>query len=606
MRRRGMSPPRAHRALRHLIIGVLGLGLGLGPRTLGQDEGPQRYEFTEVLMGVQARIVLYAPEESLARAAARAAFDRIAQLDRVMSDYRPDSEAMRASRSVGPTRISEDLFRVLHRANEIAVASDGAFDVTVGPLVQLWRDAIRRGILPDAQTLAQARQRTGWRWLVLDASGPSLDLRQPGMRLDFGGIGKGFAADEAVSTLGKLGIPSCLIDLGGDITLGEPPPGQGGWRVRLGEDATREPLVLSRAAVATSGDTEQFVEIDGQRYSHLLDPRSGLGLTDRSQVTVIAKDGATADALATAVSVLGPEQGLALVRAFEGSAMVERTAGGTKSHRESPGFPAPFGEGNPTPEPTVAMVTTDGRSDLQELDPMANMDRAGPESDEQRMAWWREARFGLFIHWGLYADPRRRSGRTRRNHGEWICTTAQIPVEKYEQFLGQFNPVRFDADVGCRSAKDAGMKYIVITSKHHDGFCLFDSKQTDYDVMATPFRAGHHEGAGRGVPSRGTAHRLVPLDHGLAPPRLPAAARAGSSVRPRAPTSTRYLRHLHEQVTELLTQLRRHRRHVVRRRMGERPGRTSRGRRCTTCAARCSRRDRQQPRRHRAAPAWRD
>ena len=104
-----------------------------------------------------------------------------------------------------------------------------------------------------------------------------------------------------------------------------------------------------------------------------------------------------------------------------------------------------------------------------------------------RMAWWREARFGMFIHWGLYAIPAGEwQGNT--NHAEWIRTTAQIPIDEYERFVDQFNPVKFDADAWVRIAKEAGMQYIVITSKHHDGFCLFDSAQTDFDVMATPFK----------------------------------------------------------------------------------------------------------------------
>ena len=106
---------------------------------------------------------------------------------------------------------------------------------------------------------------------------------------------------------------------------------------------------------------------------------------------------------------------------------------------------------------------------------------------DARMAWWRDARFGMFIHWGLYAIPAGEwNGRT--DHAEWIRTTAQIPIDVYDRFVGQFNPVKFDADAWVRMAKNAGMKYIVITSKHHDGFCLFDSKQTDFDVMSTPFK----------------------------------------------------------------------------------------------------------------------
>lgn len=109
------------------------------------------------------------------------------------------------------------------------------------------------------------------------------------------------------------------------------------------------------------------------------------------------------------------------------------------------------------------------------------------QEPEDRMEWWRDARFGMFIHWGLYAIPAGEWNGTT-NHAEWIRTTAQIPLEEYDKFLDEFNPVKFDADAWVKMAKDAGMKYIVITSKHHDGFVLFDSKTSDFDVMATPFK----------------------------------------------------------------------------------------------------------------------
>ncbi len=117
----------------------------------------------------------------------------------------------------------------------------------------------------------------------------------------------------------------------------------------------------------------------------------------------------------------------------------------------------------------------------------AVVEKSVAADNDARMAWWREARFGMFIHWGLYAIPAGEwNGET--NHGEWIRTTAQIPLGVYDKFVGQFNPVKFNADEWVRTAKEAGMKYIVITSKHHDGFCLFDSKYTDFDIMSTPFQ----------------------------------------------------------------------------------------------------------------------
>jgi hypothetical protein len=134
-----------------------------------------------------------------------------------------------------------------------------------------------------------------------------------------------------------------------------------------------------------------------------------------------------------------------------------------------------------SPPESVGPVTT-------VVDPAAGTPAAGAPAaaDNDRMDWWREARFGMFIHWGLYAIPAGQWG-DRTDHGEWIMNTAHIPVEQYEKFRDQFNPVKFDADKWVAAAKAAGMKYIVITSKHHDGFCLFDTKYTDWSVMHTPF-----------------------------------------------------------------------------------------------------------------------
>ncbi len=122
-----------------------------------------------------------------------------------------------------------------------------------------------------------------------------------------------------------------------------------------------------------------------------------------------------------------------------------------------------------------------------QMETLAQLGTPEEVQEQARMAWWREARFGMFIHWGLYAIPAGEwKGET--NHAEWIRTTAQIPIDEYDKFVQEFNPIKFDADEWVRMAKDAGMKYIVITSKHHDGFSLFNSRYTDFDIMSTPFK----------------------------------------------------------------------------------------------------------------------
>lgn len=278
-------------------------------------------------MGVPFKIILYAADEAAAKGAFEAAFARIAALDRILSDYDPQSELSRLSRTAGSGRktpLSGDLWNVLARAQALARQTDGAFDVTVGPYVRLWRRARRQKQLPDDERLAQARNAVGYNWLRLDANDRSAQLVRGDMRLDLGGIAMGYAVDEALAVLGQRGITRALVDASGDIAVGDPPPGKSGWTigvVPLAADGTPSVTIkLAHAAVTTSGDAFQHVEIDGRRYSHIVDPRTGLGLSDQSGVTVIAPDCITADSLATATSVLGPQAGLQLIEGTPGAA----------------------------------------------------------------------------------------------------------------------------------------------------------------------------------------------------------------------------------------------------------------------------------------------
>lgn len=279
-------------------------------------------------MGVSFRLVLYAPDEASANKAAQAALERVGYLNTLMSDYDSESELMRLCRnssSGSPVRVSSELFFVLQRSLEMSRLSLGAFDITVGPAVRLWRRARRRHELPSTERLDAARQLVGYQMVRLDAQRQTVELAHPGMRLDLGGIAKGYAADEALKVLKSHGIGRAMIDASGDIVLGDPPPGEHGWRIGIAplESPEAEPsrfLVLNNASVATSGDAFQHVEIDGVRYSHIIDPKTGLGLTRPASVTVIAADGITSDSLASAVNVLGPEKGLALVERHFGAA----------------------------------------------------------------------------------------------------------------------------------------------------------------------------------------------------------------------------------------------------------------------------------------------
>lgn len=273
-------------------------------------------------MGTQFRIVLYGADEGSARRAAEAALSRIHELEDRLSDWDPGSELSRLSRSTDDqpgveAEVSEDLFGVLSLSSQVSDQTAGAFDVTVGPFVRLWRRSLRQEELPSSLRLEQARASVGWDQVELRARSRSVRFRLEDVRLDLGGIGKGFALDEAMRVLVSHGFGQALVDGGGDVLVGAPPPGRSGWRVALdGAGAGGgDPVLLELAwsACATSGDRYQRVEIDGVIYSHVVDPQTGLGVTHGQAATVVAPTGALADAWASALCVLPAGEGLGLV-----------------------------------------------------------------------------------------------------------------------------------------------------------------------------------------------------------------------------------------------------------------------------------------------------
>ena len=303
-----------------------------------------RYEAVEPHMGTLVRVTVYTPDERRAKAAFRAAFDRIRDLDDILSDYKPDSELNRITRTAvdRAVPVSDDLFTVLHASQELAAATGGAFDVTQAPVIRLWRDARRTGRLPDAAALRDAASRAGFRMLHLDAQRRSVRLDVSGMALDLGGIGKGYAASEAIEALDALGVRSALVAVSGDLAFSGAPPGERGWRIGVhsGDPAVLEipaALELTNGAASTAGGSEQYVEIGGRRYSHIIDSTSGMGLVDDITVTVVARHGLEADGLDTAASVLGAERGLALIESRPEAAalIIERTSTGTNVRQSS-------------------------------------------------------------------------------------------------------------------------------------------------------------------------------------------------------------------------------------------------------------------------------
>ena len=321
-----------------LLCLTLGFSLLLvSSRSLAANLPLKRFEYSLPRMGTMFHIDLYSASSAQASKAGEAAFARAEELEQIMSDYRADSELMRLVRegSTAPFPVSSDLYSVLAKSLWTSELSRGAFDVSIGPLVDLWRGARKTGRLPDPAEITRAKALVDYHNIELDAARHTVFLKRPGMKLDLGAIGKGYAADQMLAVLQAYGIHHAMVVAGGEVVVGEPPPGNSGWKVRIGTadaDAGGAPctLLLRAAAVSTSGDEHQFMEVNGHRYSHVINPATGWPLEGESSTTVIARDSTTADALCTAFSLMSVEDGISAAKSLPGvSVLWVRQVGGS-------------------------------------------------------------------------------------------------------------------------------------------------------------------------------------------------------------------------------------------------------------------------------------
>lgn len=271
--------------------------------------------YTEIHMGVPVRLTLFSDDSDSRKATARRIFAVFARLEDIFSDWRPASETSKLCARPGEwIAVSQPLWELLEICDRMAKATDGLFDPTVGPLVALWRESRTRGRLPEASQLADARARTGWRRVERNAKGNQVRVAG-GTRLDFGGIAKGYAVARAWQEATRTNQMPVLIEAGGDLVCGDPPPGRPAWRIAL-PDGRR--MDISRRHVSTSGDDYQSVVIGGRRYAHIVDPRTGLGATDIHRASVCGSNGAVVDAIATAACLMEPDAARKLARRFPG------------------------------------------------------------------------------------------------------------------------------------------------------------------------------------------------------------------------------------------------------------------------------------------------
>jgi len=335
------AAPRRGAVVGRLVAAAAALSVA-GCATAERAPELQRFEFRHVVMAIEARLVLYARDEATAGAAARAAFGELDALDARFSDYRDDSELRQlgARSEGGPVTVVPDsqlMGAVLSLAHDFKLQTDGAFDISVGPLTSLWRAARSAGAPPSPQAIAEARERVGhWSYTVLPefVAGRRVTLGA-GTRFDVGGIAKGYALGWALGACARDGAPAALLELGGDLAAGDPPPHAAGWNVQVPGSSGRAPrrLCVARCAVAVSGDAEQFLDAQGVRYSHVVDPRTGWAVSSGRQALAIvplpegglpawAAAGAKADALATSACLVEPSRVPALGRHFGATSLV--------------------------------------------------------------------------------------------------------------------------------------------------------------------------------------------------------------------------------------------------------------------------------------------
>lgn len=265
-----------------------------------------RYEYSEQKMGTEFRIVFYTDDPQLANRVQNAAFERIELYDKIFSDYDIDSQASQISSLAGKDTLIELQYPMkfmISRTMAVCSFTDGVFDVTIGPLTKLWRRAFRRNEFPTEIEIQDAKAKVGCEY-VHHTGDHKLRLKKAGMSLDFGGVAKGFAVDDVMRYIQREGIKSVLIEGGGDIRVGDAPPEKEGWDILL-ENGQR--MMLADIAIASSGSTYKYLEWEGIKYSHIINPHTGYGITNPKTVTVKAATCFMADMIATTFCLAGHE-----------------------------------------------------------------------------------------------------------------------------------------------------------------------------------------------------------------------------------------------------------------------------------------------------------
>jgi len=271
---------------------------------------------TEMIMGTLVEITVIPANEK----AIREAFEALKKVDALMSTYKEDSEISILNRE-GKAQVSEQTLDVIEDATKFSNLTDGAFDITCRPLINLWKKAKKEEKVPTEEEIEEAISLVCYQRIILE--GNQIRLEKEGMQIDLGGIAKGYAVDKAIEALEKNSIKRALVNAGGDLyALGTDPQGEK-WQIGVQDPREEDKIIdiikVKDKAVATSGDYRRYFTLEGKRFSHIVNPKTGLTVQDvPMSVTIIGPDATTTDALSTGVFVLGPEEGMKLIESLPG------------------------------------------------------------------------------------------------------------------------------------------------------------------------------------------------------------------------------------------------------------------------------------------------
>lgn len=305
----------------------------------------RKFSYSEMKMGSAFNLIIVSADSNKANHLAQKSYELVDSLNHIFSNYDSSSELSKINASAGllPYKMSRAMLDLVQKSQYAYIQSKGAYDISIGPLSSLWRNARKAKLFPEASTVLATKKLVGFAQVKINKRLGTIFLPNANMQLDFGGIAKGYIAQWVINFLKANGIQQALVDAGGDIVMSGAPLNQQGWLIGVNLPETTDQLLnkklqLSNCSVATSGDVYQFIEYKGVKYSHIINPLTGYGVTNLRNVTIVAKTGATADWLATACSILPIKEAKQLAISHQAALLITTLKNGKLVFEATPNF----------------------------------------------------------------------------------------------------------------------------------------------------------------------------------------------------------------------------------------------------------------------------